>query len=182
MQHVTLIGKDYRVPPACACCSEPTEEMRTFEKNEVLFLLVVLITKKASVTMPYCRPCREHATWSKGGGWLGVGLLGVLAFVLSWFLGFVLAFLVEALWAGQGFVETTKGVLLALTVAVAGTALAVWLRARKRPRGPLPRKHATEKWAVEVVSFDKRRTRLRLDSLPFAKAFLEINPGVALRG
>jgi hypothetical protein len=132
--------------------------------------------------MPYCRPCRDHATWSKGGGWLGAGLVGILAFVGSWFLGFLVAFVVEALWAERRFVETSRGMALALAVAATGTALAVWLRARKRPRGALPRKHAAEKWAVEIASFDKRGIRLRLHSLAFAKALLELNPGVALRG
>lgn len=182
VNHVTLTGTEYRVPGTCACCGDATDAIKKFEKKEMLFLVVVLITKTAQVSVPYCRSCQDHATWYKGGGWLGVGLLGVLAFVGWGFMGMILALIVEMGWAERHFAESAKGVLLALAIAVLATALTLWLRARKRPRGPLPRKHARDKWAVEIVSFDKKSTRLRLYSLAFAKTFLELNPAVAKRG
>jgi hypothetical protein len=182
VSHVTLTGTDYKVPAACACCGGATDEIRKFEKKEMLFLVVVLITKSAQVSLPYCRACQDHATWHKGGGWLGVGLLGLVAFIGWVCMGFIVALIVEMGWAERHFAESTKGVVLSLSIAVLATALSVWLRARKRPRDPLSRNHAGDKWAVEIVSFDKKSMRLRLDSLPFAKAFLELNPSVAKRG
>jgi hypothetical protein len=175
---VRLAGGEFRLPRQCACCLRETSDEKPLSMTKQYFVALSEVEKGLSLSVPYCRPCQDHAYWHARFGLHGVfwsALFLALLSVVGAVCVYALVLVVDPDLQGP---KTMAGSAVPFVV---GLGLYVRRRLSYRPRAPLDRRHASAVQAIDLSDFTGEAVTLDAANEEFGKLLLAMNPGVARR-